>query len=333
MLRALGKVDHRGFDRADLEAGEQLLAEFTATHGPEDLRDPRSQRVVDRIDPDGTVPQEQVNADRRHPPRSARPATACTPARAAWPARSERRSSTPSSVRPAAPRGQQHRPSTTGAWSAEPDPRPRGASAPTTPSRSRATASCAHRTLPDSGGTCAPCCRHHDRGSTDLREPDGHRRVRATAPVSAPTPGPPAPGGSGRHRPPGAPRPPRRVVPWTSAGPRRLRQPRPRPARWSPATAAASFPGCSAPAGVVRAAPRRRLDRRWSRRPRSTSPSSCPLSTTTTSPARGWTCRMADGLPAWAPPQLARPATSGLSRQRPHRRASPSLLRPRSCPV
>ena len=64
VLRALGKVDHRGFDPADLEAGEQLLAGFTATHGPEELRD-LAARVVDRIDPDGTVPQEQVNADRR----------------------------------------------------------------------------------------------------------------------------------------------------------------------------------------------------------------------------------------------------------------------------
>ena len=64
VLRALGTVDHRGFDPADVEAGEQLLAGFTATHGPEDLRD-LAARVVDRIDPDGTVPQEQVNAERR----------------------------------------------------------------------------------------------------------------------------------------------------------------------------------------------------------------------------------------------------------------------------
>ncbi len=65
VLRALAKVDHRGFDPADLEAGEQLLAGFIANHGPEDLRD-LAARVVERIDPDGTVPQEQLNADRRH---------------------------------------------------------------------------------------------------------------------------------------------------------------------------------------------------------------------------------------------------------------------------
>ncbi len=63
--RALGKVDHRGFDPADLDAGEQLLTRFAETFGPKDLRHLADQ-VVDHIDPDGSVPDEQLNADRRH---------------------------------------------------------------------------------------------------------------------------------------------------------------------------------------------------------------------------------------------------------------------------
>ena len=64
-LRALGSVDHRGFDPADLEAAEGLLAQFATAFGPADLR-PLAQQVVDRIDPDGTVPADQLNTERRH---------------------------------------------------------------------------------------------------------------------------------------------------------------------------------------------------------------------------------------------------------------------------
>ncbi|GAA3557184.1 HNH endonuclease signature motif containing protein [Microlunatus spumicola] len=64
-LRALGTVDHRGFDPADLETAEELLAGFTRTLAPPDLR-LAAQQVVDRIDPDGTRPQELLNVDRRH---------------------------------------------------------------------------------------------------------------------------------------------------------------------------------------------------------------------------------------------------------------------------
>ena len=63
--RALAKVDHRGFDPADLDEGEQLLTRFAETFGPKDLRT-LAEQVVDHIDPDGTVPDEQLNADRRH---------------------------------------------------------------------------------------------------------------------------------------------------------------------------------------------------------------------------------------------------------------------------
>ena len=63
--RALSKVDHRGFDPADLDGGEQLLTRFAETFGPKDLRTLADQ-VVDHIDPDGTVSDERLNADRRH---------------------------------------------------------------------------------------------------------------------------------------------------------------------------------------------------------------------------------------------------------------------------
>lgn len=63
--RALAKVDHRGFDPADLEAGERLLTEHARTFGPKQLK-MLADRVVDAIDPDGSLPDEQLNADRRH---------------------------------------------------------------------------------------------------------------------------------------------------------------------------------------------------------------------------------------------------------------------------
>ena len=64
-LRALASVEHRGFDPADLDHGDALLAQFTTTFGPRDLRR-LAQQVADRIDPDGTLPQEQLNTNRRH---------------------------------------------------------------------------------------------------------------------------------------------------------------------------------------------------------------------------------------------------------------------------
>ena len=51
--RALARVDHRGFDPADVEAGERLLTEHALTFGPKQLR-LLAERVVDGIDPDGT---------------------------------------------------------------------------------------------------------------------------------------------------------------------------------------------------------------------------------------------------------------------------------------
>ncbi|MBB3325177.1 HNH endonuclease signature motif containing protein [Microlunatus antarcticus] len=64
-VRALEGVDRRGFDPADLDLGDRLLAEYAVTFGPKELR-VIAQQVVDRIDPDGTVPAEQLNSERRH---------------------------------------------------------------------------------------------------------------------------------------------------------------------------------------------------------------------------------------------------------------------------
>ena len=64
-LRALEKVDHRGFDPADLDGADRLLAQFASTFAPKELRQLAAQ-VVDRIDPDGTRPRDDLNRDRRH---------------------------------------------------------------------------------------------------------------------------------------------------------------------------------------------------------------------------------------------------------------------------
>lgn len=65
VVRALAGVDRPGFDPADVVAAEELLTGFAATFGPEDLRR-LADTVVDRIDPDGSRPRDDLNQDRRH---------------------------------------------------------------------------------------------------------------------------------------------------------------------------------------------------------------------------------------------------------------------------
>ena len=61
----LEKVDRRGFDPADIANGEALLTEHAMLFPPEDLK-VLANRVVDGIDPDGTVPDDELNNDRRY---------------------------------------------------------------------------------------------------------------------------------------------------------------------------------------------------------------------------------------------------------------------------
>ncbi len=61
---ALRSVDRPGFDPADLAQGEQLLVGFAASFGVQDLRR-LARQVVDAIDPDGSLPDDELIADRR----------------------------------------------------------------------------------------------------------------------------------------------------------------------------------------------------------------------------------------------------------------------------
>ena len=63
--RALARVDRPGFDQADVEAGEELLTRFACQFGPKELKR-LAEQVVDHIDPDGSRPNEELNADRRY---------------------------------------------------------------------------------------------------------------------------------------------------------------------------------------------------------------------------------------------------------------------------
>ena len=58
--RAITPVDRRGFNPADVDAGEQLLVTHARSFGPEDLKQ-LADRVVDAIDPDGTLPKDELN--------------------------------------------------------------------------------------------------------------------------------------------------------------------------------------------------------------------------------------------------------------------------------
>ena len=64
-LRALATVDHRGFDPADVAAAEELMAGFTTAFPPRQLADLAGQ-VVERMDPDGALPRDEVDGERRH---------------------------------------------------------------------------------------------------------------------------------------------------------------------------------------------------------------------------------------------------------------------------
>ncbi len=64
VIRALAPVSRRGFDPDLIDAGERLLAEHATSFGPKDLHR-LAKQVVNAIDPDGTLPDEQLQSDRR----------------------------------------------------------------------------------------------------------------------------------------------------------------------------------------------------------------------------------------------------------------------------
>ena len=64
VTRALATVDRAGFDPAKVDYGEQVLADYATRLGPKDLRR-LAEQIVDRIDPDGSVPDDRLQADRR----------------------------------------------------------------------------------------------------------------------------------------------------------------------------------------------------------------------------------------------------------------------------
>jgi hypothetical protein len=65
VARALATVDRVGFDPGQVAWGEQQLAGWAAQFGPKDLRRLAGQ-VVDGIDPDGILPDERLQRDRRY---------------------------------------------------------------------------------------------------------------------------------------------------------------------------------------------------------------------------------------------------------------------------
>ncbi len=62
--QALGAVERPGFDQADITIGEEILTRAAAEVGPKDLAG-LADRVVEAINPDGTLPRDELNRDRR----------------------------------------------------------------------------------------------------------------------------------------------------------------------------------------------------------------------------------------------------------------------------
>ena len=63
--RALEQVDRPGFDPVDIDAGEALLTAQAAIFEPK-LLGQLADQVVAAINPDGTLPEDRLNFDRRH---------------------------------------------------------------------------------------------------------------------------------------------------------------------------------------------------------------------------------------------------------------------------
>ncbi|WP_375431513.1 DUF222 domain-containing protein [uncultured Friedmanniella sp.] len=72
IVRALAQVDRAGYDRADIDAGEAILTQGAETFEPKELSR-LAARVVEAINPDGTLPDVQLVRDRRHLSMRCRP--------------------------------------------------------------------------------------------------------------------------------------------------------------------------------------------------------------------------------------------------------------------
>lgn len=65
IVSALEPVDRQGFDPAEIAVGEALLTRHAETFNPKELS-LLARQVVDAINPDGSRPDDRINADRRH---------------------------------------------------------------------------------------------------------------------------------------------------------------------------------------------------------------------------------------------------------------------------
>ncbi len=65
IIRGLAEVDGPGFDPAQVTLAEQQLTDGAVAFSPRELK-ALIRRVVDWIDPDGTIPDDRLDHDRRH---------------------------------------------------------------------------------------------------------------------------------------------------------------------------------------------------------------------------------------------------------------------------
>lgn len=72
ILVGLAKVDRPGYDPAEIDRGEATLTRHAATFAAKDLQ-MCVDRFVDHLDPDGSCPRDDLNADRRHLELRSRP--------------------------------------------------------------------------------------------------------------------------------------------------------------------------------------------------------------------------------------------------------------------
>ena len=311
-LRALGSVDHRGFDPADLDTADALLAGSAVAFAPAELREVAA-RVVDRIDPDATLPPEQLNTDRRHLAlRKTRDGMWTVEGRLTGPVGAKLRAVLSRSPDPA----RRPSPSTTGGrWSSP--TRATTASGCTTRSRRSATGCSAPGPCPTPAASRAP-------SSSPSPRPTSPPRPAGAPPATAPS-SPRRPSAGWRARPRSCPRSSTAAA-WSSGWgcTPRLATPGQTVALIA-RDGGCSFPGCDRPPEWCE----RHHIRAWS----DGGPTDLDNLTLLcayhhhTFAGRGWTCRIIDGLPAWTPPRWVTPHQRPLTNTRITARRHPERLR------